>query len=57
MKKPVEVDAATLQQYVGSYELPAGFIIEITTTSNQIFAQATGQPNLKFLPKNPARSF
>lgn len=56
-KKPVEVDAATLQQYVGSYELQPGFIIEITTTGNQIFAQATGQPKFEIFAEKPGTFF
>jgi len=56
-KKPVEVDAAALQQYVGSYELQPGFIIEITTAGNQIFAQATGQPKFEIFAEKPGTFF
>ncbi len=56
-KKPVELDAAALQQYVGSYELQPGFIIEITTAGNQIFAQATGQPKFEIFAEKPGTFF
>jgi CubicO group peptidase (beta-lactamase class C family) len=43
----VVLDAATLQQYNGSYELQPGFVIDISTKGTQIFAVATGQPQFE----------
>ncbi|TVZ59064.1 CubicO group peptidase (beta-lactamase class C family) [Flavobacteriaceae bacterium MAR_2010_105] len=36
-----------LKQYIGKYEIMPQFIIEITVNENQIFAQATGQPQFE----------
>lgn len=46
-KAPITLDAATLPQYIGSYELQPGFVIEVTAVENQLFAQATGQPKFE----------
>jgi D-alanyl-D-alanine-carboxypeptidase/D-alanyl-D-alanine-endopeptidase len=42
MALPVEV----LRQYVGSYPLTPGFVIEVTEEGGALFAQATAQPKL-----------
>jgi len=41
--KEIEVDAETLQRYVGKYELAPGFILTVSRAENQLKAQATGQ--------------
>ncbi len=41
-----------LTQFIGKYELQPGFIIEVTTIDNQIFAQATGQPQFELFPED-----
>jgi len=46
-KASVTMEAATLPQYTGSYELQPGFVIEVTASGNQLFAQATGQPKFE----------
>lgn len=53
---PAEKAAITLApevliQYIGKYQLQPGFIIEVTTKGNQIFAQATGQPQFEIFPE------
>ncbi len=43
-KESITVASSILSKYVGKYELQPGFVLEVTTNGNQIFAQATGQP-------------
>lgn len=46
----VELDAATLQQYVGHYQLAPGVVFDITLENGQLKAQLTGQPALPVYP-------
>lgn len=46
-KPSMTLDAVTLQQYIGSYELQPGFVIDVSTKGSQIFAVATGQPQFE----------
>ena len=46
-KEVVTIAANTLNEYLGSYELRPGFIIEVTTKEGKIFGQATGQPEFE----------
>ena len=41
-----------MSQYIGKYELQPGFVIEVTTKENQIFAQATGQPQFEIFAES-----
>lgn len=43
---PPEVDAATLQSYVGKYKSDQGFDIVISVNDGKLFATVTGQPTL-----------
>ena len=43
-KESIAVLPSILNQYVGKYELQPGFVLEVTTKGNQLYAQATGQP-------------
>ncbi|MEO6407037.1 MAG: serine hydrolase [Ferruginibacter sp.] len=52
-KAPVILDAASIQQYVGSYELQPGFEIEVTADGNHLFAQATGQSKFEIFEEKP----
>ena len=56
-KVSITVDAEVLSQYIGKYELQPGFVIEITTKENQIFAQATGQPQFEIFAETEATFF
>ncbi len=56
-KVVIELPSETLNQYMGKYELQPGFIIEITVESNQIFAQATGQPKLEIFAEKEDHFF
>ncbi len=56
-KVAITVDADILNQYIGKYELQPGFVIEITTKGNQIFAQATGQGQNEIFAETEATFF
>lgn len=42
----IQLDAATLRQYVGHYRLANGAVFDITLHGSQVMAQLTGQPAL-----------
>jgi serine-type D-Ala-D-Ala carboxypeptidase/endopeptidase len=48
----VTVDSATLETYVGKYELAPGFILAVSRAGNQLKAQATGQPEFPIFPRS-----
>lgn len=48
--KVVHLDAITLQQYVGRYQLVPGAVFDITLSGDQLKAQLTGQPALPVYP-------
>ena len=59
---PAEVKEITLapeilKQYIGKYELQPGFVIEVTVNGNQIFAQATGQPQFEIFAESEDHFF
>jgi CubicO group peptidase (beta-lactamase class C family) len=47
-----EIPEATLDTYVGTYELAPGFNIVITREGKQLFCQATGQSKFELFAKN-----
>jgi uncharacterized protein YneR len=54
---PAEKIAITLApellvQFIGKYELQPGFVIEVITKDNQIFAQTTGQPQFEIFAED-----
>jgi CubicO group peptidase (beta-lactamase class C family) len=53
----VEVPVATLERYVGRYELAPGFVIEVTLEDGALHAQATGQPRFRLYAASPTRFF
>ena len=55
--KAVEVPEATLETYVGTYELNPGFCIVITKEGRQLFLQATGQGKFELFAKNSEEFF
>ena len=59
VKTPTDavVDAATLQTYVGTYELAPTFSIVITHQDNHLFGQATGQPKFELFPTSNTRFY
>jgi len=48
--RAIQLDAATLRQYVGRYQLAPGVIFDITLQGPQLLAQLTGQPALPIYP-------
>lgn len=51
-KMAITLEPEVLAQYIGKYQLQPGFVIEVTTKDNQIFAQATGQPQIELFPED-----
>ncbi len=51
-KEDVVVDEDILARHVGNYQLAPTFIIEITHSGNQLFAQATGQQKFEIFPSS-----
>lgn len=51
-KMAITLKPEVLTQYIGKYQLQPGFVIEVTTKDNQIFAQATGQPQFEIFPED-----
>jgi len=56
-KAAMVLDANQLNQYIGSYELQPGFVIDVTTIGNQLFAQATNQPKFELYADKPGSFF
>ncbi|NOY46847.1 MAG: serine hydrolase [Chlorobi bacterium] len=56
-KIAITLSPEILKQYVGKYELQPGFVITVTTKENQIFAQATGQPQFEIFAETEATFF
>lgn len=51
-KSSITVATEILETYVGKYELQPGFVIEVTTTNGQLFAQLTGQPQFELFAED-----
>ena len=56
-KKDAEVPEDVLQSYTGKYQLAPNFIITISVSGKQIFAQATGQPQFEIFPENQTKFY
>ena len=56
-KVSIIVEGSILNNYTGRYELQPGFVIEITTKENQIFAQLTGQPQFEIFAETEVTFF
>ncbi|WP_420148317.1 serine hydrolase [Spirosoma sp.] len=59
MPKNVAVapDGATLQAYVGTYQLAPSFSIVITRDGDQLYGQATNQPRFELYPESKNKFF
>lgn len=57
VKKEIKVAANILKKYEGKYELRPGFVITITSKEQQLFAQATGQPQFELFAESPTKFF
>ncbi|WP_405606104.1 serine hydrolase [Polaribacter sp. Asnod1-A03] len=53
----IEVSENVLKTYEGEYELQPNFIITITSKGNQLFAQATGQPQFELFAESETKFF
>jgi CubicO group peptidase (beta-lactamase class C family) len=53
----VFVDEATLESYVGKYELAPSFVITVTREGTRLFAQATGQNRFEVFPESKTKFF
>ncbi len=53
----ITVDPATLDRFVGEYQLAPTFSITITRENGGLWAQATGQQKLPIFPEAPERFF
>ena len=48
----IRVDADSLSAYQGKFEIQPGFIIDVKLEDNELIAQATGQPDVKLIPRS-----
>lgn len=55
--KDAMVSEATLESYVGKYELAPSFAITISREGTKLFAQATNQSKLEIFPESPTRFY
>lgn len=53
----VAVDPEIYDRYEGRYELAPGFILTVTRSGDQLFAQATGQPQFEIFPSSETEFF
>ena len=51
-KETITLTETELKPYVGKYELVPGFILTFTQKGNQLFTQATGQPEFEVFPES-----
>ena len=56
-RETVTVDEATLERYVGQYQLAPGAVITVTRKGTQLEAQLTGQPAFPVYPSSPTRFY
>jgi hypothetical protein len=57
MRKEISVSPQILAQYVGTYELRAGFNLTITLEGDQLMTQATGQQKLPMYAESETKFF
>jgi CubicO group peptidase (beta-lactamase class C family) len=57
LAKPIPVEAAVLEKYVGQYVLMPGLIITVTRTDQQLKVQLTGQPAFPVFAKSETEFF
>jgi CubicO group peptidase (beta-lactamase class C family) len=50
--KPVQVERAVMDRYVGKYELFPGFVLTVSIDDNKLMVAATGQPTLQVFARN-----
>ena len=55
--RPVAVDPALLDRYVGRYQLAPTFVIDVTREGGAMFIQATNQPRIRIFPASEREFF
>lgn len=55
--KDADVPTETLQSYTGKYQLAPNFVMAIIINGKQIFAQATGQPQIEIFPESQTKFY
>ena len=55
--RPVTVEPAVLDRYVGRYQLAPTFVIDVTRAGGAMFIQATGQPRIRIFPSSEREFF
>ncbi len=56
-EKPIVVEPQSLDRFVGVYELQEGIAVMVTRKDRCLWAQVTGQPALRILPRGPSEFF
>jgi bla regulator protein blaR1 len=56
-RQEVSVDPATLDRYVGKYQLRSYFVLTVTREGSQLYSQITGQPKLPVYAEAPNKFF
>jgi hypothetical protein len=56
-EKPIAVEPDALDRFVGVYELQDGIAAMVTRKDRCLWAQITGQPALRILPRSPTEFF
>jgi hypothetical protein len=57
VRTAIKLDARTLEQYAGTYEVGKGFDLVVTVESGQLITQGTGQPKIPVYAKSEANFF
>ena len=57
IRKTVKVSGATLEPYLGHFEITPELIIHITREGDQLFGQVTGQPKFPVFPESETKFF
>lgn len=55
--KAIVLPSASLDDYVGTYKLADRFLLKIFRVNDELFAQATGQPEIPIFPSAPNEFF
>jgi len=55
--QPIELDAAVIDRYAGSYQMGGNVLLTITRVGNQLFAQLTGQPHAEIYAQSEREFF
>jgi hypothetical protein len=56
-RQEIGVDPATLDRYVGKYQLGSHFILTVTREGSQLYTQITGQPKAPVYAEAPNKFF